>query len=313
MHICASKRSRDFYLSALLALGLIGVACQPAANTTGNANTANANANTSPVANTNTTTDTGPTINAREPEKYQATLVLTAQTSGGERAQAIPPLSAEVAHSGADQRVAFKLPNGEQLIWLDRADKHYVIAPGRKQYAELTPQATGFQMGRLMSPGQIVAYLSKQRGYTKVGEEQRDGRMADKYAYAATAKTNSQAGDVKTQTYVYIDKETGLPLRSELFSEASGSVQGVKGVTVVVEMRDIKTDVESSLFEVPQGLEKVSEQQVRQQVDALTSAMTAIVGGMLQNMNAPGGSTTTTTTTTTTASPTASPAATAKP
>ncbi|HSD48065.1 MAG TPA: hypothetical protein VLB87_15675, partial [Pyrinomonadaceae bacterium] len=89
----------------------------------------------------------------------------------------------------------------------------------------------------------------------------------------------------KTESFVYIDKDTGLPLRAELFSEASGNVQGVKGATVVAEMRDISTDVDQSLFEVPAGYNKVSEQQVRAQVNAITNMIAAVLRTLLTNMN----------------------------
>ncbi len=279
------KTSSNLCRAIILALAAVGAACQeaPVANT--NVNTANTTTAT-PAVNTNTapaTTSTGPAIEAREPEEYRATLVFTAETTGGERAMAIPTLSAEVARRGADRRYAFKLPSGEQLIYLDRADKRYIISPSRKQYAELTPEATGFEVPRAMTPGQIVEQLKKQSGYERVGEEQLNGREVVKYRYASTARTGTQAGDVKAETFVYVDKETGLPLRSEIFSEATGSVQGVKGVKIIQEMRDIQRDVDASLFEVPPGLKQVTPEQVRQQIDALAS----IAGAILRNMTMP--------------------------
>ena len=83
--------------------------------------------------------------------------------------------------------------------------------------------------------------------------------------------------------YFYIDKETGLPLRSELSTEASGNVQGVKGARVVAEMRDISTSVDTSLFEVPTGYSKVPPEQIRQQINALTSMASALVRSLLAN------------------------------
>ena len=305
MKISAAKPSTSFLLIVILSSGVLSAACQnqPAANT-GNTNTTTANTTTT---NTSTTVavDPGTVINTREPEKYRATLVFTAETEGGEKAIAVPPLSAEVARNGADRRVSFKLPNGEQLIYLDSKDKHYVISPDRKQYAELTSEATGFEIQRLMTPGQLVAYLEKQKGYERVGEEQMNGRAADKYRYAGTAKTGTQAGDIKSEAFVYVDKETGLPLRAELYSEATGNVEGAKGAKVVAEMRDIQTNIDPSLFEVPPGLKQVTPEQVRQQIDALTATVAAVVKALLNNMGSQG-TTTTTTTTTTTASPSAS-------
>lgn len=279
-----------------------GSACQPATNTNTNSNLT-ANANSAP-ANINANVSTAPTagIAAREPERYRATLMLSAETEGGEKTIGIPTLSAEVARSGGDRRVSFKLPDGSDLIYLEKAGLHIVIAPARKQYAELTPEATGFQLHKLMTPGQLVSRLENLKGVERVGEETITGRTADKYRYATTRNTGTQAGQVSAEAFVFVDKETGLPLRAELFTEASGNVQGVKGAKVVAEMRDINTNVDNALFEVPAGFSKVPPAQVRQQIDAVTNAAAALVKALLSSMATQGSPT-----------PGASPAATASP
>ena len=68
------------------------------------------------------------------------------------------------------------LPDGSDLIYLDHAGTPYAIAPARKQYAELTPTATGFQLHKLMTPGQLVSYLDRLQGIELVGEETVNGR-----------------------------------------------------------------------------------------------------------------------------------------
>jgi hypothetical protein len=237
---------------------------------------------------------------AREPEKYRAVLVFSAETEGGQKTIGIPSLSAEVARNGADRRVSFKLPDGSDLIYLEQGDKHIVIAPGRKQYAELTPEATGFQLQKLMTAGQIVSYLEKLKGVEKVGDDTMNGRPADKYRYATTTNTSTSAGEVKSEAFFFVDKETGLPLRAEIYSEASGNVQGVKGARIVAEMRDISTNIDESLFQVPAGFNKVPPEQVRQQIDSFTNTVAALVKALIANMN-------------TSANTSASPAALASP
>ena len=271
---------------ALSAVMITASACARGTVTNVNVNSnVNVNANAS-VANANINANTAPsTIAAKEPDSYRATLVLSAETEGGEKTIGIPTLSAEVARSGNDRRLSFKLPDGSDLIYLERAGVQYGIAPGRKQYAELTPEATGFQLQKLMSPGQLVAYLDRLKGIELVGEEQQQGRTALKYRYARTAQTQTSAGEVKTESFVYVDKDTGLPLRAELFSEATGNVQGVKGATVVAEMRNIQTNVDPSLFEIPPGMNKVPEAQVRAQVNAVTNTVAAVLRTLLTNMN----------------------------
>lgn len=294
MNIVASKTFLTFsklnvlvrpaLLLAIGAMGLFGVACQRT-ETTSNANVT-VNANTSPtIATANISPEASTTVAAREPEKYSAVLVFSAETEGGQKTVGIPTLSAQVARNGADRRVAFKLPDGSDLIYLEQGDKHIVIAPARKQYAELTQEATGFQLHKLMTPGQLVARLDQLKGVERVGEETMNGRTAEKYRYATTTNTSTSAGEVKSEAFIYVDKETGLPLRAELFSEASGNVQGVKGARIVAEMRDITTTIDDSLFQVPAGLNKVPPEQVRQQIDAFTNTVAALVKALLSNMN----------------------------
>ena len=295
------KTPQWIFLLVISLLGLAGSACQRA-DTNANTNTnVAANANISPTnANANLSPEPAPVSTAREPEKYRAVLVLSAETEGGQKTIGIPSLSAQVARNGADRRISFKLPDGSDLIYLEQGDKHIVIMPGRKQYAELTPEATGFQLQKIMTPGQIVSYLEKLKGVERVGEETMNGRAADKYRYATTTNTSTSAGEVKSEAFFYIDKDTGLPLRAQLSSEASGNVQGVKGAKIVAEMRDISTSVDDSLFQVPAGLNKVPPEQVRAQIDAFTNTVAALVKALLSNMNAAA--------TTTSASPTPSPA-----
>jgi hypothetical protein len=276
----AVERSVRYFLLSILSLVVISVGCQPATDTASNTNVSNSN---TAVANTNAApldTDPGPGIQTREPETYRATFVISAETTGGEKTIGIPSISAEVARRGADRRVAFNLPNGEQLVYLDRADTRFVIAPTRKQYTEVTKDLTGFDVPRMMTPGQLVAHLEKLRGYERVGEEELNGRSAIKYKYVGVAKTATQAGDIKSETYVFVDKDTGLPLKSEIFSEATGDVQGYKGAKVIAELKDLQTNVDNTQFDIPQGYAKVSSEQIKQQVAALVTLAKAVLQGM---------------------------------
>ncbi|HBB88379.1 MAG TPA: hypothetical protein DC047_12265 [Blastocatellia bacterium] len=283
------KASTSFCLLVVGLSILVASGCQRA-DTNANTNLT-VNTNTATNGNANLSPDTTVVIAAREPDQYRATLVFSAETEGGQKTVGIPTLSVDVARSGADRRVAFKLPDGSDLIYLEQGDKHIVLAPGRKQYAELTPEATGFQLQKLMTPGQLVSYLEKLRGVERVGDDTINGRTAEKYRYANTTNTSTSAGQLNTEAFVYVDKETGLPLRSELYTEASGNVQGVKGAKIVAEMRDITTTtVDPTLFQVPAGLNKVPPEQVRAQIDAFTGTVAALVKALLSNMAPQGAS-----------------------
>jgi hypothetical protein len=200
----------------------------------------------------------------------------------------IPPLSVQVGRNGPDRRIEFKLPDGTPLIYLDHDNHHYVVVPTKKQYAELNQESTGTQFQKLMTPAQIVDSLKNKSGVEKVGEEQVNGRTAEKYRYATARNTNTKAGEVKAEAFFYIDKETRLPLRTEIDAESSGEVKGVNAARIVAELRDINTNPDLSGFEVPSGYSQVAPEKIRQQIDALTSAVAAIVRAMMANMRPEG-------------------------
>jgi hypothetical protein len=268
--------TRGVFAVAATAFALAAAGCQSAtetSNTTANTNgnsTVNINSNSNANMTTSTVqTNTGQTIEAKEPDKYTATMVATLATAGQQQAKGQAEI--KVARNGADRRYSVTLPVVGELVFLDKADKRYVIMHGRKQYAELTQEMTGINMDQLrsMTPGQLVAFVSKQQGVEKVGEETFNGRQAIVYRATGGTQTQTTAGQVKGETHIYVDKETGLPLRIEGFGSSTGNVQGVTGGNVVIETRDLKTDVNPADFELPQGYKQLTPEEVKQQVAQL--------------------------------------------
>jgi hypothetical protein len=307
MSVSIQKLRSSLFVVALLSFALWSSACQQTAVT--NTNTTNVNAtntNTS-NANTATTTSTGATIETREPEKYSTTITLRLETTGTQNLSL--PLTGEFARNGADRRLSFTLPGSESVIYLDKPDKRYIILPKRKQYAELTPEATGFEVPSAMTPAQIVEQLKKAKGYELVGDDQLNGRPVTKYRYTGTAKTGTQAGEVKTEAFLYVDKQTGLPLRSESISESTtGNVQGITGLKLIQELNNIQTEVAPTLFEIPQGYAKIEAEQVRQQVNMVAQAVLAIVQQVMQRAGNTQSSSSNSSNANASTTPTASPA-----
>lgn len=286
------NKFRNFSLILLPLAAIFGTACPGSTNTNANTNIANTNVNVSTNGNTisvannavstTVTTNTTGVIESKEPDQYQASVALKFETSG-EQKVATPPLKAEVARSGADRRMEFAMPNGEKLIYLERGGKQLLVMPQRKQYAELTKEALGFEVRSLMMPETIVKNLNNLKGIERVGEEKVDGRDAVKYRFAATTDTKSQAGTVQTESFIFVDKETGLPLRSFTNAESQGNVQGVKGASLVTEINNIRTTADPALFAEPTDYAKVPPEQIRQQVDAFFSLATAFITQMMKS------------------------------
>ena len=279
------------FLGITVSLGFLLTGCQQPAttNTTVNTNAVNTNFNTANTSASNanmnmSNTATDSAVETKEPEKYQAKVAVRLETMGSQQNAALPPIAATVARDGANRRMEFSLPNGEKLIYLDVAGKNLIISPDRKQYAELNQESLGFEVRQFLMPAQIVERVKNQRGVERVGEEQLNGRTVIKYRYGGTTNTQTQAGQVNTESFLLVDKETGLPLRTETVSESqSGQVQGVKGLRIVTEMSDISTNISPELFTEPTDYKKVQPEEIRSQVNLLFSAATAIIGQMIKS------------------------------
>ncbi|MCA1592161.1 MAG: hypothetical protein LC754_05825 [Acidobacteria bacterium] len=305
-----SETFKLFFGAAALCVALAGAACQQEAVTNTNTTTTTvANVNSSNTANVSVTTQTtasGVVIETKEPEKYTATMSVTAAPTG-QQAQALPEI--KIARNGADRRYSLdtRIPGVGEVIFLDKADKRYVILPARKQYLELTPEMTGFEVPRSLTPGQLVAQLEKQQGVERVGEETLNGRQAIKYRYAAKANTGTQAGQVAADSFIFIDKETGLPLRIEGYGQSTGNVQGISGGKATVEMRNLTTDVNTADFEIPQGFAKLTQEQVQQQTKVILAGVQFFLNAFNAQQQQGGAAPATTATPASSASPARTP------
>jgi len=288
------RYAKPFLLPVLLFSVVFSIGCQPQTSTT-NANLVNTNANISSNtfangANANSmnanSTASSSTVETKEPEQYEAKVTLKFEAVGDAQKTTLPTITANVARSGADRRMEFVLPgNNEKIIYLDKAGMNYVILPNRKQYAELNKEALGFEVRRMLLPEQIVQQVKNMKGLQLVGEEQMNGRTVTKYRYEGVANTQTQAGQVETESFLIVDKETGLPLRSETVaqSQTGGNVQGYKGLRFVTEMSDIKAATDPTTFAVPTDYAKVDAEQVKAQVNLIFGVAMQIFGQMMKS------------------------------
>lgn len=275
----------------LLGLILLALACAGcgAAGTnvtvanTGNTNS-NVNSNSNTSANTNTNSTSSTAVDTREPDAYQATVTLKVEGVGEQKTTSLPTLAAKVARSGNDRRMEFTMPAGGRVIFLDKGGVNYLVMPELNQYAQLDKESLGFDVRRLLMPEQIVQQAKGLQGMTLVGEEQYGGRTAVKYKYAAVANTQTQAGQVATESFMIIDKETGLPLHTETMSQSQsgGNVQGYKGFRVITEMADINPIPPADLFAEPTNMKKIESEQVKAQVNLIFNALASFLGQMLK-------------------------------
>lgn len=248
-------------------------------NATANLNT---NANSSAVANTNANSaaTSNPTaFSAREPDRYRAATVISILPTGNAPQTNIPPMRFEFARIGSDRRVSFKMPDpvGE-VVYLEKPTLKYLIFPSRGQYVELDPTELGFQLGNLMSPAAALDRLKERTQYENLGTENINGRQAIKYRFTGSGDTHTKAGTAQADSIVYVDQETGLPLRSEIDASSSSGA----GVRIMTTTENLDLNPDSMLFEVPTQMKKVTSAELKQQVQGFVSGMRAFAGYLRQ-------------------------------
>ena len=264
---------------ALAALGLSGC------TTTGTNTTTNMNANANSAsanANTNSAAAVATTLEAKEPERYSLTTTITIQPTGNSPQANIPPLQFSFARIGTDRRVSLKLPDpvGE-VIYLEKSPLKYLIFPARNQYVELDPNELGFQLGDVMSPASVVARLKERAQYEQAGTEPVNGRAAIKYRFRAAADTHTKVGTAQADSILWVDQETGLPLRSEIETTSSSGA----GARIMTVSDNLQLAPDRTLFEVPTAMKKVTSAELKQQVQSFVGTARAVAGFLRQQVN----------------------------
>jgi hypothetical protein len=261
-------------------------------------NNAAENANSGAIANSNTgaagadsngSPGSREPIYAKEPDQYSETIAINVEQPGSDKKAEVPPLQFDFARLGADRRAAFQLPALGQVIYLEHSGLKYIVLPARSQYLELDQATLGVELPKLslMTPTAVVEHLKSSAQYYKLGSEVINGRTAVKYRFTGKLKTGAAAGDVDTDSTIYLDETTGLPVRAEIL----GSTPGGTGARIMMQMNDVLLNPDRAMFEVPIGFRKVTPQELRQQVNSLANSMRLVALMLTQQLSpAPGAS-----------------------
>ena len=246
---------------ACLALGCTEASKETNANSAGSsAKPGNGNAN----AGSRTASSQSATIDIKAPERYSVAMTISTQVTASEAPAPMLTQQLSLAKVGADRRWSFVFPAPlGQIVYLEKSGLKYLVLFERKQYVELTPDTLGFQLGSVLTPNSIADRL-RSRQYEKLGLEPVNGRTAIKYRLTAEGDTSAH-----TDAVIFVDQETGLPLRSELNTAARAGTKS----RVIVEVRDVQLNPDLAQFDVPAGMKKVTQQEARQQIEGFASAL----------------------------------------
>jgi len=270
-----SRAFRRTFIASLIMLASVALGCSEASKGTDSSAGSsaklggNANANAGPrVASSQSAT-----IDIKEPERYSVAMTISVQETASEAPAPMLTQQLSFARLGADRRWAFVFPAPlGQIVYLEKSGLKYLVLFERKHYVELTSNAFGFEPGKVLTPNSIAERLRPHQS-KKLGLEPVNGRTATKYRLAALSDASTNIDGV-----IFVDQETGLPLRSELNTAAPSGTKS----RVIVEARDVQLNPDRAQFDVPAGMKKVTQQEARQQIEGFASALrsfTDIISG----------------------------------
>lgn len=258
------KQLNNFFIAVFILFLFIPLACKGWWG--GNQNTNNSNISAT----------------IREPEKYQVTLACSLDR-GTETSSDLPFVTVKALRDNLSRRYDFKFDNNE-LTYLEGVTPkeksqsktpepfHYLVVPACKQYAEIRLDEIGIRIPNALSPQDILATLQQQKSIEVLGDEQINGRDTTKYRYV----------DEKTgEGIVYLDKQSGLPVRAKVAAiilnpqaDVGDTQAERRTLRVVIDVKEIVMNSDSSLFQEPQGMTLVTPKEFCPQVNKMAQDVT---------------------------------------
>ena len=259
---------RELLVVSLFISSISGIGCGDSSKGTAANSAASSSLKSSDNHNSNSSRPVqSESMNIQEPERYSITMTISAQETTSDAPAPMVTQQLTLARFDADRRWGFLLPAPlGQVAYIEKSGLRYLVLFDRKQYMELTPDALGFQIGRTLTPNGVIERM-KAKPHEKLGLEPVNGRTAVKYR-SAEPRESSTSSDV-----IFVDQDTGLPLRSELNTVIPNGAKS----RMIVEVRDVQLNPDRAQFDVPVGMRKVTFQEARQQVDGFTTAIRSLV------------------------------------
>jgi hypothetical protein len=198
----------------------------------------------------------GPPFVAKEPPQYRATRITTTPATDG-----APAVTDQVgiARDGAHWRTDFTV-NSEAITLLDLPEGRVLIATQRAVFARLrpdepsgSPPADDAPLAPDLSPERLLNQGDLHPEYARLRVDQFGGRPVTIYQITLRGATEL------TESVIWIDDETGFPLKNEV-TETIGGVR--QPAVYVSEIRDLTLGPSpAGWFEVPASYREVSTEQ----------------------------------------------------
>lgn len=205
------------------------------------------------------------TLTVKEPQAYRATITYSYLPNNNRGLKPNELFTLDVARNGADRQYGFNF-GGRRLSYLEGPQRQYLISNGCQEYTDTTLEAMNFRIPGSLAPEQLIAGLAREaRDTIYLGEEQFNGRLAMKYS-------------TPDETLIYVDKATGLPLRTEIEAEVAAPSKGRTSIedkgtlSVIIELHNIRTDIDPNTFKPPENMKEVEQSAMCGEVSQLAES-----------------------------------------
>lgn len=199
-----------------------------------------------------------PPFSTKEPERYQATRIITNVEQNETADQSLRTVvnRTKIARDGQKRREEYEPGTDDSLIYLETEVGQFILLPAKKLYADLDSTIAGnvdlddSAGDSDDSPERLLNETRTIARYEMVGRETLAGRNTTKYRVTSGEERGTGPATV---TLIWIDEALGMPVRSE--TSSPGETRKAK---LTIELSDISQQVEPKLFELPNDYKKVT-------------------------------------------------------
>ena len=193
---------------------------------------------------TEVVTSSTPPFQTKEPERYRATRTITITTAAGKTVVT----KTLIAKDGERRRY-----ESDGTVYLELPEGRFVLVPAEKVYADVVAEPD-LNTEEQISPESLLHADTGTTSYQNLGNEVLDGRNTNKYRVLVNS-SNTQNVRL-SETLIWIDDALKMPIRSETTSP--------DGTRIQMELSELRLDVESDLFQIPEDYEKIAFSELRQ-------------------------------------------------
>jgi hypothetical protein len=211
-----------------------------------------------PPANHELTSSTSLPFSTKEPERYQATRIITFTESSSTGA-GNPPRTNKliIARDGEQRREEYEAGDLGSIVFLENTAGRFIVLTKPKLYADVNEPDAGAQAAQvqveaeLMSPDLLLNESNTLLQYQKLGTEVIAGRTATKYQVVNSTSTG------RREISIWLDETLGMPIATQYINNI-----GDISTRVFMELQNIRTEVDPMTFALPVDYRKVQVSQI---------------------------------------------------